>query len=293
MADEHKRCDATNLGDMLEEAVRALTNAGIAEARSKCEWLLAHHVNCPRLELALRAREPLAEDRRAQFLGDLARLCSGEPLQYVLGSAPFRDFELSVDYRALIPRPETEELVEIILTHESWNAASAPVIVDVGTGTGCIAIALARARPDATVWAVDISGEALSLARKNAERLGVPDRITFLRGDLTLDIPTAIADLVVANLPYVRSAEWASLPREIRDYEPRDALDGGKDGLALISRLVPDAMRVLKSGGWLFLETGEDQGGSVKNMMREVGFEWVETRSDLSGRHRFVLGKRP
>lgn len=283
----------TRVARVLAALADYLKAAGLDEAMLKAEHVMAHRLGCRRLELTQRGSELLEPTALEALRQDARRLADGEPLPYVLGSVNFMGHELATDYRALIPRPETEELVELVLACETLRQAAEPVIVDVGTGSGCIAIALALSWPPARILATDISAEALGLARHNAQRCGVADRIQFIRGDLLAEIADDSANAVVANLPYVRSSDWARLPREIREHEPRDALDGGKDGLVLISRLVPEAVRVLKSQGWLFLEIGEDQAPEVSELMRQAGFVEVYVRKDLSGLPRFVVGHKP
>lgn len=281
------------VADGLTALAGFLRDAGVSEPEVKAEQLLAHRLRCRRLELKFRGQERISDEVWGRIATDARRLAEGEPIQYVLGCVDFMGHELRADYRALIPRPETEELVDAILHCAPLRELESPLLVDVGTGSGCIAVSLALAWPQARLLATDISGEALGLARENAQRHGVAERVTFIRCDLLSAVSAGVADAVVANLPYVRSAEWAQLPREIREHEPRDALDGGKDGLVIISRLVPEARRVLKSKGWLFLETGEEQGPAVSELLREVGFVEVVCRNDMSGRHRFVVGRSP
>lgn len=277
---------------LLEWAERRLVVAGVSEARVKVERLLAHLAGWRRSEWVLHADEELPPELFRRMQVGVDRLSKGEPLAYVIGTMEFWGLDLKVDYRVLIPRPETEQLVELVLTLEALARLEQPVFVDVGTGSGCIAITLAVQRPTARIYAVDISAEALAVARENAARHGVADRIVFRRQDLLEGFEEAFADAIVANLPYVRSSEWAHLPVEIRQYEPRDALDGGKDGLMLISRLVPEAWRVLKSGGWLFLEVAEDQGEKVQSWLLQEGFADVAVRRDWSGHPRFVIGRK-
>ena len=282
-----------HVGSVVAALTDYLRASGVDEARLKAEHLVAHRLGCRRLELALRISEELTPADVMGLEADARRLADGEPLQYVVGQVIFMGHELNVDYRALIPRPETEELVELVLGCEPLWTRVQPIIVDVGTGSGCIAIALAMAWPHARLFATDISAEALSLARENAQRCGVAERIRFFRADLLAGMEESSADVVVANLPYVKSADWTQLPREVRDYEPRDALDGGRNGLVVISRLVSEAIGVLKSSGWLFLEVGEDQSGEVSEQMRQAGYVDVASRNDLSGRPRFVWGLKP
>jgi release factor glutamine methyltransferase len=196
------------------------------------------------------------------------------------------------DKRALIPRPETEELVAAAAAlSERWYKNGA-TIIDVGTGTGCIAITLALTLPHAHVTATDNSAEALALACENAAAHGQDARVTFRQADLLDGFEPASADIIVSNPPYVADGEAASLASEVREHEPRTALFAGADGLDAIRRLVPQAFRVLRSDGWLFLEIGENQGVAVKQILELAGFKNVTVRKDLSDHNRIVCAQR-
>jgi release factor glutamine methyltransferase len=193
----------------------------------------------------------------------------------------------------LIPRPETEQLTEAVLACEPlWKRAS-PALVDVGTGSGCIIISLALARPEAQYHAIDNDPAALELARSNARRHRVLRRIRFRAGDLLEMFAPASLDAVVSNPPYVRTGDWEQLPAQIRDYEPRAALDGGADGLAVIRPLISQAGRVLKPGGRLFLEIGAEQAKSVRSLLAANNFTDCAIRADLAGKHRIASARRP
>jgi release factor glutamine methyltransferase len=188
----------------------------------------------------------------------------------------------------LIPRPETELLVDAVLAHKSLWATARPAIADVGTGSGCVIISLALERPQGDYTASDISAEALCMAQSNATRLGgAAAKIVFLVADLLAGRPDHSLDGVVANLPYVRSAECDGLPRHIREHEPRLALDGGADGLDVIRRLIAQARTVLRPGGVLFLEIGHDQGPATRRLLE--GFREVQICADYAGRERVVI----
>jgi release factor glutamine methyltransferase len=211
------------------------------------------------------------------------RRVAREPVAYILGRMGFRRLELAVDGRALIPRPETELLLELALELEPAT------VVDVGTGSGAVALAVAAELPRAAVVATDTSAEALELARANAARLGLGGRVRFERGTL----PAADrCDLLLANLPYVAEAEWERLEPEIRRYEPRGALVAGPTGLeaieALLGELATDAFEAAAVG----LEVGAGQAGAVAELARRAGFERVEKRRDLAGIERVVVGRR-
>jgi len=281
------------VSDVLAVAVRRLESAGIDEARLKAEWALGRALGCRRLELPLHAREAMPLSVESMFEGHVRRLAESEPLQYVLGDAEFMGLVLKTDRRALIPRPETELLVETVLAHPAlWASGRRPAIADIGTGTGCIVLALASRRPGARYLARDLRPEALALARENAAALGLAGRIEFEEGDLLEGVPPGSLDAVIANAPYVPTAEWAELDRSVRDFEPRSALDGGKDGLDVIGRLVPQAFTSLRSGGIVFLEVGRGQADAVRRRLEADRFASVEVRKDLGGHDRVVCGAR-
>jgi release factor glutamine methyltransferase len=278
--------------DVLQAATDYLAARGVEHARLKMEQLMSHVLQCPRLQLYMRFETTLTEPQLEALRQGLKRLAAGEPLQYVVGDTGFMGHTFKVDRRALIPRPDTEPLVEIVLACESLWQREQPAIVEVGTGSGCIIISLALAKPGAYL-AIDRDAEALALARENAERLQASERIGFREGDLLAGLADGSADAVVANLPYIRTAEVQALPRHIRDHEPLAALDGGEDGLDVIRRLVADAQRVVRPGGWLFLEIGCDQGPAVRALLEAGGYSGVAVRQDLGGRDRVVSACRP
>jgi len=216
---------------------------------------------------------------------------SRENEQYFYGR-PFK-----INRAVLIPRPETELLVECAL--EALRDVACPVIADIGVGSGCIAVTLACERPDAVLWGVDLSGDALKLARKNVTRYGVGDRLTLVQGDLLASLRRDVRfDLIVSNPPYVTEADLADLQPEVRDYEPALALCGdagavGIDGTARHRRLIAEAPTVLKPGGWLTMEVGMGQADAVAEMARAAGYENVAIGNDLASIGRAVLAQRP
>ena len=283
------------------------------EARLKCEWLTSRILGCPRLELSARKDQSLSESQVRQIEAGATRLAAGEPLQYILGEAEFMGHVFICDRRALIPRPETEQLTAWMLEDAPLWQNKAPVIADVGAGSGCIIISLALERTEGRYLATDISTAALALAQENAARHGVSARIRFIACDLLSAITpkttfqhsaecwnvvtagsTTVANLdaVVSNPPYVRTADWAQLERSVRDFEPRAALVGGPDGLAIIRRLMAQALPALKSGGALFLEIGEDQGAAVLELAHATGFRESQLRPDLAGKDRMVRAEK-
>lgn len=220
------------------------------------------------------------------------RLEAHEPIQYVTGQAEFLRRTFAVDRRALIPRPETEHLVMDALSDPALSAIPAPRIADVGTGSGVLAVSLALARPDARVTAVDISADALELARENARRFSVEGRIAWRRHALLDGLAAGTLDAVVANLPYVPTPEIETLEARIRDHEPRVALEGGPDGLRLITRLLPQAARVLRPGGLLLLEIGDGQGPAVRDALEAGPFTAIHIRPDAAGHDRIARAVR-
>jgi len=281
-------------GRLLADAQRMLREAGLDEAELQAEWLLSRHLDCPRLELPLRRAQPVSEPAAHAFQIDVQRLLSGEPLSYVLGDSSFMGRSFATRPGALIPRPETEELVDWILDTEALWRIPGPYVADVGTGSGCIAVTLACERPQARLRAIDASADALALARENADRLGVgvTARIDFEERDLLAGVRPETFDAVVSNPPYVTTDAWAHLPRPIRDHEPRLALDGGPDGLAVIRRLAPQAHETLKPGGLFFLELGFDQRADVHDILGRTGFIQVQFRRDVRSQDRMVCAKK-
>ncbi len=261
--------------------------------RHVSELLMARLLNCPRLELYLRYDAVLEERLLAAMRRGVKRVAAGEPVQYVLGRSAFMGHTFKVDRRALIPRRETEELVELVLDYEPLWSKQQPAVVDLGTGSGCIAISLVKAKPEARCVALDTSEEAIALAKENAAALGVADGVVFAPAQLSDIIEPETIDAIVANLPYIPTSEYEALPAYIRDHEPRSALDGGPDGISVIEECVQDAAIALIPGGALFLEIAESQSDAVTTMMQDAGFEDVALKQDLAGRDRIVWGRLP
>lgn len=250
--------------DRLAAARNRLERSGIEEADVKLRWVAGYLLACGLLDVTRHFAEIPAPAMAARFDGMVARLATDEPVQYVIGETDFMGLRIRCDARALIPRPETEVLAGCALDFLRGQEGR-PVVVDVGTGTGCLACVLALRAPQARVVGRDVSPAALDLARANAQALGAA--VEFELADLLAGIPPASVDLVVANPPYVTTAECGRLPRTVRNFEPRLALDGGEDGLRTISRLVSDAAHVLTSGGRLMMEIGDDQADAVAEIV--------------------------
>lgn len=276
------------LKNVLEATAGYLDEHGVENPRLAGELLAARLLDCKRLDLYLRLNAPLENRFLEAMRRGVRRVAAGEPVQYVLGQTEFMGHTLKVDPRALIPRPETEQLVERVLACEPLWAQARPAVADVGTGCGCIAIALAAARPDGLYLALDTSADAVSLARENAEAIGLPAQIGFGVGTLSDVVEPETLDAVVANPPYVSSDDFEKLPVHIREHEPRMALDGGKDGLRVAEAIFEEAGLALKAGGRLFMEIGAAQAARVTALMTHWGFEQASVARDLAGRDRVV-----
>ena len=273
---------------VLDWTAERFASEGLESPRVDAEVLLAHCLDSQRIRLYMDHDKPLGASELGTFRAAVKRRLAGEPVAYITGHREFWSLDFEVDRAVLIPRPETELLVELA---SKLHAGSRPTMVDVGTGSGAVAIALARELPGATIYAVDCMPEALELARRNAASLDVELRL--LCGDLLDPLPADLElDLVVSNPPYVTTAEYQELPAQIRDFEPRAALEGGSTGLEVITRLIPQASQRLGSGGSLMLEIGYQQGPRVCELMQQHGFQEVCIHQDLGGLNRVVTGRR-
>ena len=274
--------------DDLAAATATLARAGVETPRVDAEWLLAGLLGVGRATLARDLDSGLDAETARRYDAAVRRRAEREPLQHILGWEGFRGLRLRVTPDVLVPRPETETLVEWAL-----ELVPAPrLVVDVGAGSGCIACALAAERPAARVVAIDRSPAAAAVARGNVEALGLGNRVEVVVGDLLTPLGAAGADLILANLPYVPTSTLATLSPEVTRHEPVAALDGGVDGLAEIRRLIATAGSRLADGGVLVVETaGGTQTPVVVELMRTAGFTRVATRADLPGVERFVAGR--
>ena len=276
-------------------AVPALTVSGVDTPRLDARLLMAWTLKARREDLARDPDRVLTERERVIFEKAIALRTERRPLPYITGEAWFYGRAFKINRAVLIPRPETEDLAQAAL--EKCAAETAPHIADIGTGSGCLAVTLALERPGARVWATDLSGDALKLARKNVVRYGLEERLTLLQGDLLGPLPPDIGfQVIVSNPPYITEAELPTLQPEVRDYEPRLALSGapgaaGSDGTALHRRLLADAPARLAPGGWLLLEVGQGQADAVADAARDFGYQEVTIRLDMAGIGRIVLGQ--
>lgn len=289
----------STVGAALDAAIARLAAAGVASPRLDAELLLADVLGLGRAALLARRPEPLPRGALGAFEARTARRAAREPVAYIVGRQEFYGLELEVTPDVLIPRPETELLVEEALAFLNGATAAmkdggggAPNVVDVGTGSGCIAVTLAVHAPGTRVIAVDASEAALGVARRNARRHAVAGQIEFVRGDLLAGLGGPF-DLVVANLPYVSTEEVETLMPDVRLYEPSLALDGGGgDGLTLLRALVAQSVGRLAPGGLVLLEVAAGQAARVADLLRSVGaFSDVSTRRDLAGIERMVRGR--
>jgi len=279
--------------DVLTAGSEYLSDKGVENPGLVCKLLLSRLLGCKHLELPTRFNEVLGENHLAAMRRGVKRVCDGEPVQYVIGETGFMGHTFKVDRRALIPRPETEILVQQVLDWEPLWQIERPRLVDIGTGTGCIVISLALEKPGAVYAAFDTSAAALELARENAAALGAGDVIGFMEAELSDVIEPQTTNAVVSNPPYIPTAECNKLPDHIRLHEPRQALDGGPDGLSVIETIVQDSAIILAPGGALFLEIGETQGQAVTDLLEQEGFENIAVAEDLAGRQRVVRGVMP
>jgi len=281
---------ACTLNHLLLAATRRLSAAGIPddESRREARLLLGHALGLTPEVLRMHSEREVDAGDAARFEEVVSRRAAREPLAYIVGRREFYGLTFAVTPAVLIPRPETEFVVEAAL------AAAPATVLDVGTGSGCIAIAIAASLPGATVYAIDLSEEALEVARRNAERIGVADRVMFLHGDLLTPVrDSAPFDVIASNPPYIAPEEIERLEPEVRDWEPRLALGTHPNALHVYRRLAAEAPPLLAPGGRLIVEVGQGQADDVLRLWQEAGL--TETRSipDLAGIERVVTGRRP
>ena len=280
----------------LDAAEKVLAEGAHPErARRDTETLLLHALktNVPDANLAwliAHEDEPLAADAAGPFCDLIERRLAGEPIQYITGEAEFYGLPFHVNRDVLIPRPETEHLVEKAMALAAEFVR--PKIVDVGTGSGAIAVALAHALPFAEITATDISADALAVAKANAARNGVADRVRFFKGDLLEAVAGEHFDIVISNPPYVPESDRTTLDVEVRDYEPAQALFAGEDGLQIYRRLIPAAFDALVPGGYLALEIGYGQRAGIEALLVREGFAGIEFIPDLQGIARVAVARR-
>lgn len=275
--------------DLIFKSTEFLQRAGIPQPRKEVELLLGHALGLTRVQVYMEFERPMTDDELGAVRTLLRRRANREPLAWLVGDVGFHSLdEVRVRAGVLVPRPDTERLVDAAL---DWlPEGEERFVADIGTGSGAIALALAAARPEAKLYAVDLSEEALACARDNVSAQGLERRIAVLKGSLLDPIPDARPiDLVVSNPPYIRTADIDDLEPEVADWEPRLALDGGPDGLDVYKQLVPLAAARARVG--VLVEIGFDQGDLVRAIFEEAGLLEVEVLQDLGGRDRVVRGR--
>ena len=283
---------AWTVGDLLNWTRAHFRDGGLDSPRLTAELLLSHALGCRRIDLYARFDETVDEAGRARFRDLVRRRDARVPVAYLTGTAHFLTLEVQVDERVMAPRPETETLV----TAFADRVAAAGTVADVGTGSGVIAIALARRHADLRVAAIDVSADALAVARENVARYGLADRVTLIEGDLLAPLMDGASEreiaAVVANPPYVSEADLAAAEPEVREHEPRIALDGGPDGLRVIRRLIEQAPRALAGGGWLLMEIGAGQADAVQNHLEQQGaWQGIARVRDYGGHERVIVAR--
>lgn len=273
--------------DVLRRTAEFFAAKGIATARLDAELLVGHALGLPRMQLYLQFERPLQEPELERIRGMVRRRGAREPLQYIVGEMEFFGLKLKVDRRALIPRPETERLLELIVERARPPPETA---LDLGTGTGAIALSLASAWPGCAVKGVDASEEALALAAENAAATGLSNRVSFLRSHWFSALPPDEAfSLIVSNPPYLSERERADAAPEVREHEPAAALASAENGLADLRVLLEHGRSHLAAGGWMALETGPDQREALEAIARGSGWARVEFLPDLAGRTRYLI----
>ena len=282
----------TSIPHLLTWARDILIKAGVPSPRADAEWTLAHVLECARSELLMRAHQPLTPAQSATFRTLIHRRADRIPLQHLLGNTEFYGLPFHTSPDALIPRPETETLVEVVL--KQLKNVTNPRILDIGTGSGIIAITLGKTLTGSHVIATDISRKALHLASQNAHLNGVADHISFLQTDLLTPFAKPESfHAILSNPPYIPSNAIDALQPEVRNCDPRLALDGGRDGLDFYRKIIPTSVPLLAPGGLLALEIGHDQADAVTQLLaRQMGLTHITTHTDLGGYPRAVLAQR-
>lgn len=260
-----------------------LAKAGFCSPRVDAEWLIGHALNLSRMELYLKFDKPLNEIELGEIRPLISRRAKGEPVQYICGSTEFYGLELSVGEGVLVPRPETELLVDLAIKKCTENCQ----VLDLCTGSGAIAIAIKKNKPSVNMTAVDISNKALSYAVKNAESKKAD--IEFLEGDLFAPVSGRLFDIITVNPPYVKNSERNLMGKDVLKHEPELALFAGDDGMNILNILAQDAKNYLRPGGFFISEIGFSQGAKCIQLFQSLGWSSVQVQKDLSGKDRFVL----
>ncbi len=281
----------------IQKSTEFLAKRDVESARLQAELLLAHVLKLPRMKLYLNFERALTDVETNTFRDLVKRRSQREPLQHIIGSTSFCGFEITVNRHVLVPRPETEILAEAGWSFLSTINHQSSTALDFGTGSGCIAIALAAKCPSAKITALDISSEALEVAKRNAARNNVADRIEFHQGDSLQTLVGRVApraplfDLIISNPPYIPAAEIETLEPEVRDYDPRSALDGGADGLDFYRRFAAEARDFLNPNGKIMLEFGDGQGEAVRKIFEAQNWIVEAIREDYTQRQRILIAR--
>lgn len=267
-----------------------LRGSGVENCVNESRWLLCECLGVRVGRLNVMFDEDLSDIFHEKYMKMVSRRMKGEPLQYVIGNVDFWDLRLFVGPGVLIPRPETEELVELALNRLEVMTGN---VCDVCTGSGAIALSLAHARKECKVFGTDISSVALGWAERNRRALDLSN-VTLLECDLYSGLPVGIEfDMIVSNPPYVSESEYAGLERVVKDYEPRLALVAENDGLALLERVASEGLGRLRGGGWLLCEMGDEQGAAMLGILEKYGYVEREIRKDMGGHDRIAIGRKP
>lgn len=284
------------IAEAITEGARRLEQTGAGEARRTAGVLLAHRLGVDRTHLLMHPEEAISEEDYKTFLQMIERRAAGEPLQYITGHQEFYKLDFLITPVVLIPRPETEFLVERVLTLVSESQQTSPLIVDLGTGSGCIAVTLAVEIPGARIIATDISGAALAVARQNAARHGVSSRVEFHEGDLLTPLAALgmanQVDVLACNPPYIAASKPELVQREVHDYEPHTALFGGDDGLIFYRRLLNEGLGYVRPGGYLVCEIGYAQLNEITELVAASRWQLVDVTHDLQGIPRTLTIRR-
>ena len=275
--------------EVLNKSTAFLEKRGVQDAKLSAEWIMAESLGLKRLDLYLQFERPLTELELSGMREGIKRRAKREPLQYILGTTEFYGVTLKTDPRALIPRPETEYLVELL--HTRYLNREPKRILDLGTGGGAIAIALLSVFPESRAVGVDLSPEALALAAENSVLAGVEDRMELIESDW-FERVSGLFDLIVANPPYLTSSEMESAEPEVTQFEPRQALYGGEDGQAELGKILDGGYQHLVEGGMLVLETGVLHHADLIEQSKSMGYSSMQSIKDLSRRDRFLMGLR-
>lgn len=287
--------DRQTIGTLLAGTQQMLGHAGVGNAVQETRWLLAYALEMKHHELASRSEQSVTVEQLARVRSVVRRRELREPLQYILGSQEFCGLEFSVTPAVLIPRPETELLIQETLREGAF--AEGAVLVDVGTGSGCVAVTLATILSGMRIFALDCAPDALSIAKENAERHGASDKIIWLEGDLLNPLRersvAGAVDAIISNPPYIAEGDWAGLQPEVRDYEPRRALVAGAQGIEFHERLIHESKEFLSPGGLLVMELGQGQAPLVRRMAEAAGgYTGIQTVKDEGGIERVLIARR-